>query len=175
MKKLFLIILILGYVKVFSQSCNEITKSFDKFTEVTTFSSPQINVGKSKLKDVKTVSITIHKKVSKLDTLYFLDFMGLTSKLGISSRGIIILMNEGNKIDEKDLIFELIEHSSLADIYYAKLPLTDKRLGLLKNHKITDIRLFAYNSHSPDDFVDISDEISSQIVFYLECLIKSVF
>jgi hypothetical protein len=171
MKTLILIILITFYFEAEGQSCNEITQNYDKFLEETTYSTPAIDLGKPKLKDVKSTSIIASQKITETDTLYYLYFTGITSSLNPLAKGVIILFDGEKKINDESASYTTLQTSSVGDIYFGKLLLSDEMLDCLMHHKIKDIRLLAYYSKYNDDF-SVPDELSSKLMFYVNCLIN---
>lgn len=173
MKKLLISLLfILNTANLFAQSCNDITSSYDKFMESTTFSSPGLKIGKVRLGDVKSTDITIKMEVLDSDTIYFLSFLGATSNYNLLAEGVIILLEGAPKINFRNVKFNLIQTSNVADIYMCKINLTLETVEIFKNHSITDVRLFAYNSLGSDDF-EIPKNIRSKLKYYFNCLSSS--
>ena len=158
--------------RITSISCDEIEKSFDRFTDKTIFETPPVEIGKGSLRDVKQVWLGILKTVRGEDISLKLGFVGITANYRITSKGVIILLDNGQKIVEPEINFKLVETSSIADVYLGELHLTDEMIGLLKNNNITDIRIFAFNSISSDEFI-IPENESLKLKFYLNCLLTN--
>ncbi len=157
-----------------SFSCDDIEYLYDKFTEISTFHSPTADIGKLSLRDRKSVAIKISKKITTTDTLFQLGFLGTTDNYKLVAQGVIIILENGEKIDEPDVYFKLVQSSSVADIYLGEFLLTNKMIELLKLNRITDLRLFAYTSLAANDFV-VPENEALKLQFYLNCLLSDSY
>lgn len=152
-------------------NCGCIEYSFDKFTGITSYNSPNIEIGKIGLGSMQGVSMHFSKRITDKDTHFQLIFSGFTPDYKSGSNGVIILLENDEKIDEPDVNFKLVETTHLIDIYLGELFLTEEMIELLKNNRITDLRLFAHTSLAANDFV-IPKKKGMDLKFYLNCLLS---
>lgn len=172
MKNSILFFFLFLSIQAYSQDCSEITKKYDKFKDVTTYSSPGIESGNAKVDLFKSISIFAVKQESKTNKTFSLLFLHVSETLDISGKGVILILENDTKIDQPDAEIERMSSSGSMHIYGTTMQLDQKMVELLIKYKITDVRIFAYESNHNDDF-SITDGASAKMIFYLKCLVNN--
>lgn len=129
--------------------CNEIEISTDKFTGETRINSPLSGVY-----FVKT------KKTTESHTYLFLRTSGSTANVNI--KGVIILLDNGMKIEKPDCKID-VEVGQSNYLYSCLIELNNKDIQLLTANKMTDYRLYVY---------DNTIKNGNTLMEYLKCIIK---
>ncbi len=151
-------------------SCKNFSQSFDKFTGVTAISSPVVEIGELSIRNRATINMMILKKITEQDTIFQIEFLGTTGTYNAFAEGVIILLENGEKIDVPNASFKLVQADNIADIYLGNINLTKEMIDLLKNNRITDLRVFAYTSLAANDFV-VPENKGLELKFYTNCLL----
>jgi hypothetical protein len=130
--------------------CNEIEVSKDKFTGETRINSPMHGVY-----FVKT------KKETETHIYLFLRTPGSTANVNI--KGVIILLDNGMKIEKPDCKID-VEVGESNYLYSCLIELNNKDIQLLTANKMTDYRLYVY---------DNTIKNGNTLMEYLKCITKN--
>ncbi len=173
MKKLALIILLLGSHIVSGQSCSDIKTVSDSFFNVNTHTSPVLTSDAQVDDDKTTFKVFAVKQTFELEPEYSLMFTLTTPFIDFEGHGVIILLEDGSKI-EKPQLKMLFEGGSEETVckYSIKMVIEKEELDLLLKNGITNLRFFAFDSEHPVLFNigDQPDSPGTKLLFYLNCL-----
>lgn len=159
MKKLILLVVILtaglnSYGQIDSTVCNDLEKTFDEFTNTVYYSAL---VGKNR-------PTFVHKSIHEKKTTYTLTFNVYGSTLNVGKKGLIILMENGEKLNFPEAKID-VEAGKNGWDYSASVELSVLQVIYLAKNKISKYRLFIY-----DGFYD--DKESAKLSSTIYCLFK---
>lgn len=132
--------------------CRDIEKETDKFTNDITHRSPYIE-GVSVIKSIKGDKARIYLAVNEIG-----------STLNVGKKGLILLLEGGQKIDKPDADLDVkVNKGGSGYVYSAFVELTLSDISLLTKYSITDNRLYVY---------DGTINNGAKIKEYIKCLTK---
>lgn len=131
--------------------CKDIETKTDKFSGETTASS-DYSEGIKFLKITKNGSSKIYMAINETG-----------STLNVGEKGLILLLENGNKIERPNAKIDVDTGSGRNYVYSAFIELTEKEVDLIINNPITDDRLYIY-----DGVIKNGAKLSE----YLKCLTK---
>lgn len=129
---------------------NYITETKDKFTDKITYRSPL----------TETISFTKVKEKDRVSTYMYISVFG--SSVSVNKKGVIILFDDKTKINRPNVeIKAKVNRHGSGYVYSAFFSLSDEEIEELTQKKITDVRLYIYDS-------EIKDGVKYQE--YLKCI-----
>lgn len=116
--------------------CKDIEEAQDKFTQDITFRSP-ISEG---------ISFIRVKKGSSMNTYLSIRVHGST--VNVDGKGVILLLDNGNKIQKPDEKIDVeVSSNGSGYTYSAFINLNESDIALLTQNKLTDVRLYIYDGN----------------------------
>jgi len=134
--------------------CNDISRSVDEFTGEIKISSP-LSEGS------KLAPVIIYKDINKTSTAYYLSLHTNGNTLNVGESGVIILLDDGTKINKSDKID--VEAADNGWDYRAFISLTQSDLQLLSTKKINKYRLYIYDE-------TLSKWFAEKFINYVKCI-----
>ncbi len=132
--------------------CKDVKTTIDKFTGETNIRSNSID------------GISFSKSIKENLTKTYMSINVAGSTLNIEKTGLIILLENGFKIERPgQKINVAVGSKGTSYTYSASIELSSKEIELLLENKITDVRLYIYDS---------SIKKSDILISYLECINK---
>lgn len=131
--------------------CKDIETTTDKFNGETTASS-DYSEGIKFLKITKNGSSKIYMAINESG-----------STLNVGEKGLILLLENGNKIERPNAKIDVDTGSGRNYVYSAFIELTKKEIDLIINNPITDDRLYIYDGEIKN---------GAKLSEYLKCLTK---
>lgn len=119
--------------------CSLISEEKDKFTSEITYTTPLLD-------QINFIKV---KKDGSVNTFMKLMVIGSTANVG--KKGAIILFEDGSKLEKPEVeISSNVNKNGRGFIYDAFIKLTDEDIKKLTISKVTDIRLYIYDSEIKD-------------------------
>jgi len=136
--------------------CAKIERRVDKFTNEVTFNSP-IGTG------WETSAITVYKKINGSIITHSLYLRTYGSTVNVNSSGVIILFDDGTKINKPSVKID-VDVDGSRFLYSAYFSLTESDLKTLSTKRVDRFRLYIYDEV-------VNPKKAEELTYYVSCII----
>jgi hypothetical protein len=136
--------------------CLQINKNIDDFTKEITFNTPRIE-------NVRIAPMIIYKTIKNGKVYYDLSLTTYGSTVNIGKTGIIILLDDGTKINKPTIKIDVNAKSDGFE-YRAYVRLTEAEVKLLATKQINKFRLYIYDK-------EVDSFFAEKFLHYVNCII----